>query len=362
MDAHKRYTIGLLSLIFGVMLVLVATSFYLQPLVGDVTRLGDYAENDFGWNGPMPVFAQEAAPLKTAYEEYADVLAVGDSFSFGGLYGMLNFPWQRFLAVKTGFSVASISHYTHTNPPTYDPELLPAIVNSETFKKSPPRVLILEIVERQLDMLPKYPGSCQAEHALTPPPSFQLRPSPAPMTEAQRKQTRPSLKEQIAYAQKYLLGQAHRPWEKNPIVYRLALTTPKLFSNRQSDHVLVYEGDVKKRAWDAKLVEAIGCRLLNAQNLVQKNGKTLFVAMLVPDKLTAYSRYLKDSAYANASVIERLAAVRGLHLARLDQAMGAQVDAGVVDVYLPNDTHWAFHGHETAASVLARYLADFSGD
>jgi len=362
MDLHKRYTLSLLSLIFGVMLILVATSFYLEPLVGDVTRLGGYAENDFGWNGAQPVLKQEASPLQTRYDHYADVLAVGDSFSFGGLYGMLNFPWQSFLAADTGFSVATISHYTHTNPPTYDPALLPAIVNSEAFQKTPPRVLILEVVERQLNMIPEFAGDCQAKEPPARLPRFALNPSPPALAEAYRKKDRPSLKEQIAYAQKYLLGLIQRQWEKKPIVYPLALTTPRLFSNKKSDWLLVYEGDVKKTAWDEKQLADIRCRLANAQNLVQQNGKTLFLAMIVPDKMTAYSRYLKDPAYADASVIERLASASGLHLVRLDQALRAAVDKGVVDVYLPDDTHWAFQGHKAAAAALAQYLADFPGD
>jgi len=362
MDAHKRYTLRLLSLILGMMLILLATSFYLQPLTGDVTRIGGYAENDFGWNRPQPVFAQPAAPMQAAYTQYADVLAVGDSFSFGGLYGMLNFPWQGFLSADTGLSVATISHYTNTNPPSYDPALLPAIVAGEAFQKTPPRVLILEVVERQLHMLPEFAGSCEAEHRLTPKPSFSLNPSVPQLIEARRKQDRPSLKEQIAYAQKYLFAVLQRLWEKEPMVYALELTTPALFSNKRSDRLLVYEADIKKKSWDEKQIASIRCKLINAQNLVQKNGKTLFLAMVVPDKLTAYAKRLKAPAYANTSVIERLASAKGLHLVRLDQAMQAAVEAGVVDVYLPNDTHWAFQGHKTAAATLAQYLADFPGD
>jgi hypothetical protein len=50
-----------------------------------------------------------------------------------------------------------------------------------------------------------------------------------------------------------------------------------------------------------------------------------------------------------------------LHFVRIDQAIKAAVDKGMVDVYLPNDTHWAYRGHETAAEALVQYLKGFSG-
>ena len=362
MDAHKRYALRLLSLILAMMLTLVVTGFYLQPLAGDVTRIGDYSENDFGWNQPQPVFDRPAAAMREAYDQYVDVLALGDSFSFGGLYGMLNFPWQTFFAADSGLSIATISHYTHTDPPDYDSGLLAKIVNSEAFQKTPPRVLILEVVERQLHMLPGYVGNCQAEHKITQRFVFTPTAAQFAMHDENRSKVRSSLKKQIAYALKYLLGSVQRLWEKNPAVYQLALDAPGLLSHKLSDRLLVYEGDVKKRAWDEQKIAVMRCKLMNAQNLVQKNGKTLFLAMIVPDKLTAYSRRLKDQSFAHASVIERLAADKSLHLVRLDQAMQAAIAEGAVDVYLPNDTHWASRGHKIAAATVARYLQSFPGD
>lgn len=362
MDGHKRYTLWLVSLVSAQMLALLAASFHLEPLLGDLTRLGGYAENDFGWNRPQRVFPGAAPPLRPAYEEYSDILVVGDSFSFAGNFGVLNYPWQTFLAAKTGLSVATVSHYTKTEPLAYDPEALPRIVGSEAFLKTPPRVLIMEVVERQLGILPDPPGDCRARQALDASPVFSLRPAAglAASEEAARNKTLPPLKEQMAYAKKYLGRLFPLPWDKAPIVSRLALADGALFSNRQSGEMLVFNGDLEKRAWDAAKVEGIRCKLVKMQNLVQKNGKTLFVAMVVPDKLTAYSKYLRDRSLANLGVIERLAADPSLHLPRIDLAVKAAVDSGAVDVYLPNDTHWAYRGHEAAAEALAGYLRQFS--
>ncbi len=364
MYAHKRYTIWLVFLAAAGMLILVSTSFYLQPLAGDMTRVGGYAENDFGWNRPQKIFEKETLLVRTNYDQYADVLVLGDSFSFGGINAKVNFPWQTFLAANTGLSVTTINHYTKFDPPPpeYGPDLLFKIVNSETFKKTPPRVFILEVIERQLNMLPVYAGNCRLEHKIERKPDFNLNPNPPPLIDAYRKTSLPPLKQQIAYARKYLYGLLQRQWDKNPAVYQTELTTSQLFSNKLSGRLLGYKDDFKIISWDEPYLANIRCNLINAQNLVQKNGKTLFVAMVVPDKLSAYSRYLKDQSYADTSIIDRLASSPSLHLVRIDKALKDTIDEGVVDVYLPNDSHWGYRGHQTAATALAQHLANFTGD
>jgi hypothetical protein len=359
MDAHKRYTIRVVCLVVAPMLVLLATGLYLQPLAGDETRVGSFAENDFGWNRPQKVFPGDGPPLRQDYDQYSDVLVVGDSFSFAGNYGLLNYPWQTFLTAKTGLSVATINHYMKTKL-IYDSELLPKIVNSEAFQKTPPRILIMEAVERQLDILPDIAGDCQVRP--DPETSFSLNPLPQPLpsAEAVRKKTQPPLTERMAYAKKYLMRLAPWPWDDNPIT-RWSLTTGALFSSKKSGEVLITAAELKKKSWDEAKLAGIRCQLANMQNLVQKNGKTLFVAMLVPDKLTAYSRYLQDRSLADLSVIERVASNPSLHVVRIDRAIKAAVDAGEVDVYLPNDTHWAYRGDEIAAEALAQYLKGFPG-
>ncbi len=367
MDAHKRYTIWLVFLIMAGMLILVSTSYYLEPLSGDQTRLGGYAENDFGWNQPQKVFSRKASPLQRAYGQYADVLVVGDSFSFAGNLDVLNYPWQTFLTAKTGFSVATIIHYLlRSETPEYDPALLSKIVNSETFQKTPPRILIMEVIERQLGILYDLPGDCQIRpwSAIR----FGLNPIPdlLPTEVAFRDKTQPPLRKRMAFAKKYLIRlfqwEFHRlpVWNGNSIVSQLGLTTGKLFSSKQSSQLLVYEDDLKKKSWDENKLASIQCQLVKMQNLLQKNGKTLFVAMIVPDKLSAYSRYLSDQSLANLSVIDRLASNPSLHLVRIDRALKAAIDEGAVDVYLPDDTHWAYRGQETAAEALVQYLKDFS--
>jgi hypothetical protein len=360
MNTHKRYSWWLVGLVVGGISILLTTGFYLQPLSGDQTRLGGYAENDFGWNQPQRVFTKPAPPLQRTYEHYSDVLVVADSFSFAGNVGQLNYPWQTFLTAKTGLSVSTIIHYLEgLETPTYDPFMLHKIINSETFQKTPPRIFIMEVIERQLGILYDLPGDCQAEPDITASLTFNPVDDLKASEWVYRDLTRPPMLEQLTYAKKYFLRYFKALWEKRSIVERLDLTTGKLFSNHQSDRLLVYEDDLKKTSWDDNKLAIIQCQLLKMQNTIQQNGKTLFVAMLVPDKLSAYSKYLRDQSLANISVIERLASNPALHLVRVDLPVKALIDEGVVDVYLPNDTHWAYRGQQAAAEAVAQYLRRF---
>jgi hypothetical protein len=361
---YKRYTIWLVSLIVIETLVLLLTCLYLEPVVGDTTRVSGYSENDFGWNIPQKVFSQDATRLQEAYNHYADILVLGDSFSFGGVLGMMNYPWQTFLTAETGWSVSTISHYTtKTNPPSYDPTLIPAIVNSEMFKNNPPKVFVLEVVERQLHMLPKLNGDCKLINKINDYQQLSIKPVPGlvPTNEVYRTKIQPSFNKRLDFAVKYWENLLSFNTRENQS-FLFGLTTSKLFSSKKSDTLLVFEGDVKKKNWDDKLVDSIKCRLLDMQNVVQANGKTLFVVMVAPDKLTAYSPLLVDSSIAKYSVIDRLASVQTLHLPRFDLPLQAVIKEGLVDVYLPNDTHWASQGQKKAAETLRKFIIQYTGD
>ncbi len=364
MDKFKFYTFGLVSLVVAEFIILILTCLYLDPPTGDTTRISGYSENDFGWNAPQKVFEKQATPLQEVYDHYVDVFVVGDSFSFGGVLQMMNYPWQSYLTADNGLTVSTLSHYTtKTNPPSYDPTFIPNIINSETFKKTPPKVLVLEVVERQLNILPKIGGDCKVHNKINNSLNIEMKPIPGmlPTLDVFRKKQRPSLNKRFNYAVKYLETLLFLNAGDNQ-AFVFYLVTSKLFSSKSSDKLLVYEGDVKKKNWDENLVDDIKCRLINFQNLVQANGQTLFVVMVAPDKLTVYSPYLKDFSYAKYSPISRLSDNPSLHLPRFDLPLQSALGEGVVDLYLPNDTHWASKGQQIAAKTLQKYLTEFSGD
>lgn len=95
------------------------------------------------------------------------------------------------------------------------------------------------------------------------------------------------------------------------------------------------------------------CALSRIQDAVQRDGRTLFLAMLIPDKLTAYSPLLTDRTLAGLGVLDRLdpRAASRLPVARNLQRA---ILAGTPDVYLPDDSHLGAAGKE----ILARTLLD----
>lgn len=351
----KSYSLSLIWLTTSLFLILMAIGFFLEPLSGDLTRLGWYSEYNFGWNEPQKAFESELFSRETAYQNYADIVVIGDSFSMGGT----GYEWQNFFVTETGLSVAAFGLYGVDL--RIKDELLPEIVNSKAFQERPPRVVVFEKVERWLDNMGDAIDDCQVNHPNPPEFSINMQPvlNPAPLHEVFRKES--SLSSQnIAYAAQFL-NKLMFSRRSRSVVMRLDLDKLKFFSSRQSDTLLLYKHELKKASWDTLKIAKIKCILLSMQNRVQANGKTLFVAMIVPDKLTAYSHHLVDRTYANLSVFDALAAGHSLNLVRLDWAMQAAIDKGIIDIYLPNDTHWGYRGHQIAAASLAQYLKMLSG-
>lgn len=355
MSIFKRYSLSLIGLTTILLFILITVGFFLEPLSGDLTRLGWYSEYNFGWNEPQKAFNNELFSREKTYQRYADVVVIGDSFSMGEA----GYEWPNFFVAQTGLSVAAFGLYGPDLK--FRDELLPEIINSEAFQREPPRIVVFEKIERWLDKMGNAFGDCQASYPN--PPGFLINMQPvlnsAPLHDVVRKKSSLSI-QNIAYAGQFL-NKLMFERRSHSIVKRLDLDNLKFFSSRQSNTLLLYKHDLRKASWDTLEIAKIKCILLNMQNLVQANGKTLFIAMIVPDKLTAYSHHLMDRAYANLSVFDALAAEQSLNLVRLDWAMQAAIDQGMIDIYLPNDTHWGYRGHQIAAASLAQYLRMLSG-
>jgi hypothetical protein len=129
----QKYLALVLCLVLSGLSALVGLSFYVQPLEGDLTRMGGYAERDFGYNMPRQTLAGGTV-LPNTYDRYYDVVVIGDSFSKSGL-------WQSYLRQKTGYSFTTL-HWDNTS--------LEAVLANPIFKQSPPKLVIAEIGVRDL--------------------------------------------------------------------------------------------------------------------------------------------------------------------------------------------------------------------
>ncbi len=82
------------------------------------------------------------------------------------------------------------------------------------------------------------------------------------------------------------------------------------------------------------LNEAI-CGLSYIQNIFQKNGKTFFIGMVAPDKLTTYMDVYKNFDHDKIHWMEEIKKHRELNVPNLNVALKNEIAQGVRDIYLP---------------------------
>ena len=347
MKAYHRFNQTLLATVAIVSLVLIATSLYLdKPTNGDMTRVGGYSDNDFGWNKPLEMYSAALYQLNLqGYQGYADLVVLGDSFSSGNP----RMNWVNYFVDGTGVS-AQVLHF--------DQGGIERILSSEAFEQTPPKYLVVQSIEPAL--FRRFSDrSCE----LSEPEPVALKPLSSLETSgryATEKHHRETEKTGLDLDQAgSFLGKAIPRWLGLNVTdaIRLGIDRSDLFSSRVKDQILVHEGDLAKRDLPADSSAIMHCNLLRLQLRAQANGYTRFVVMVVPDKLTAYSPVLRNKELSRLSIIAPLAArTPALNLIRLDQLMRQQVHAGTVDLYLPNDTHWTSTGYRLAAEEMVDYL------
>lgn len=335
--------------------VLFGLSANLQPLYGDLTRVGSFAENDFGWNTPQRVFKQ---PLygSAPYDHYYDVVVLGDSFSTQ----RPNSQWQNYVVAATGWSVITLD-INKTN--------LAQVLDSPVFRKTPPRFFILETVERELPRRLKNEPSCDASDLPRPVPvatgaastthAVGIRASELDglVTQSERETGWRDIK--LGYVRNYLWKGLLRTLfgTASGNAKRVELSSNAPFSSSTRDAMLVFRNDIRKAQWWREMgVPEIGCQIGRMRGKVEANGQTRFVFMVAPDKLTAYADFLRDKDLRKLSLLAELASNHPDSMPRLDIALVSAIRRGEQDVYLPDDTHWGSGGEQIAAETLLGFL------
>lgn len=352
----RTYNRIIAALVLPVLAVLLATGSTLEGYTGDLTRLGGYSEKQYGWTEPQlrfgrPLFTQYSA-RRFEYTGPADVVVVGDSFTF-----QESVSWINYLVQTTGLRVQSFR---------MDKMPIHRLVTSAGFRKHPPRILIYESIERDVwgrmrELADRWPDkSAFADCRLRPTPrQAAYRSQPVPVETGPYSRKGKSALYNFSLSWDFLYKNAAREiLGRNPtLVERIELAADAPLSSSDRRRLLVFKHDLHKARITPPMWEQTRCELVRLQNRVQANGRTFFVAMIAPDKLTAYAELLADPAQARLSRIDILARDPGLHLPRIDQRLQRAVREGVTDVYLPNDTHWGSAGYQAAAEELADYLA-----
>jgi hypothetical protein len=319
----------------------------LEPLTGDLTRIGWYSENEFGWTVPQRRFQSLVAAVGELGFR-ADIIAYGDSFTAESPHNP-GVTWPHFLARDTGLSVGIV-----------DRGLVPIdeLLGSAAWRDHPPSILIYELVERSL--VPEHGRSGTAGDPCTariptPDLTFDIAPLSIEPIAVARPTRRGWDEWPAAYAINFVFQNAIRAVEGHETTnaVRLEMMRPGLFSSAGDRSLLVYGTDFNKMSWTAAEWQAAACDLLRLQDHVQANGRTVFVAMIVPDKLSVYAKFLQTREFDRLSQLERLAEVPSLNLVPLAAALDPVAH---IDLYLPNDTHWSSATQAIAARQIRRML------
>ena len=341
------------ALVLPPLLLLAVVSFMLEPLRGDLTRIGGYSENEYGWNSSQSYFEP---PLVTSdrYDRPYDIVVLGDSFSvdpYGTGQTEPGVYWPNHLAQRSGLSVLSLALFKFS---------LPHILDNRHFGENPPRLVVLQVVESMLgtyfdEDARGYLGASEGPCAVAAP-SPQFDASVVRMRHATTRAWLRDTQTEFSFDQavQFLWKAGLRAASGETGAHALQLTRSDLFSSRRPDRLLVHDRDFRKAGWTEATIRIFRCNLIEAQNRIQANGVTRFALMVVPDKLTIYTDYLAEPALAPASRLDTIFEGTGLNTVALLEPLRTALRCGEVDLYLPNDTHWNTRGHAIAADAVLR--------
>ncbi|MGD1074627.1 MAG: hypothetical protein ABR903_00905 [Thermodesulfovibrionales bacterium] len=342
---HKTYVIIFALTISFTVGIFLTAALYIQPLEGELTRLGSYAERDFGWNIPQRKLRGDAH-MAAEYERETDVLIIGDSFSTNGV-------WQPFFGHETGLSYTTLNIRKTS---------IQALIESEQFRQFPPKVMIVESVERELisffkDMHFECNGRARCVDRIA---LQKCAGSPRVLYYEETRKTFDLTNINLRYAALVMGSSLMRCFSKidSGDTRRFTLTNDTLFSNRRSGEILVYEGDMEKLSWRKEDLSRAACAIRGLQEKVQSSGKTLFIFMVVPDKSTAYADYISDPLFRKRENTCQLLADNGINVPRVDLLLKAAIDRGEKDIYIPSGTHWSARGYALAATGIAAAVGD----
>ena len=108
---------------------------WLEPYSGDLTRIGAFQENRYGWNQHQKIQKShyKIGSNLSEYDSYFDIVTIGDSFSVNEFQS-----WQNYLSLSCNASIITF-HRRSVN--------ITDLLKSNQFKMTPPKLFIYEVVE-----------------------------------------------------------------------------------------------------------------------------------------------------------------------------------------------------------------------
>jgi hypothetical protein len=292
---------------------------------GDLSRIGRIDDKVFTWTRAQPVVPAELQRSVAVAD--ADVVVVGDSFSVG-------LVWQSRL-VKAGYRVATV-HWDDAEPHCKD---FPGWLQGQGFHG---KWVIFQTVERAIDRRVHANSDCAGHHrpastAYATPPLGAL-----PVTAG------PNWKTQFTTGVVSLVNTYRARTTERSIVFwngaRVDFVKDgcSLFSHAYCDRVLVLIDDERERRFESDMLEP-----MKAWSAVY-SGRANVLWLVVPNKS---SIYLHPEGSIDAGA--RLAA-SGLGPDLFSTLRALRT--GIVDLYLPDDTHLSTTGFERLGDIALEWI------
>lgn len=317
----------------------VLVSLYLGPAIGDLARVGYFANRDFGARAPQPLINRLAAP---GLHEPADVLLIGDSFSLPNL-------WQSELTRNTGRRVVTWHFKWADCMGDWIEQAIAGQLRAGT------RTVIVETVEREFfKRFDDKPGCAKTFY---PPYSVDVG---IPKGLAGFGVFPMDIRHVTLTAGNYLRTRDISGRYQSAEVVSVDLARDDLFSNRLRDRLLYYSGDERKmQKWSEPDAVALLDRLAQWRARAAAAGVQLHF-MIIPDKSSVYWPYIKPGQqppYPERGerlftlIEERFGADHNLLPWLREQALHT------VDLYAPSDSHLANGGYQLLAGRVEQWLA-----
>ncbi len=349
--SYSLYTKILITCISMFLVPIFALSIYMEPESNELTRMGGYLENDFGWNMPQEHFVKPLFNMAESiedYQHYYDVVVIGDSFSEDESHG-----WQNYFANLSGLSIITFS-FLSVKPDD--------LINSQIYRQKPPKLFIYQIVERNIIGRHNYcDAGAQAAKKIMEARPIQTREMKVEVDKKHRNKRWYSLTGlDISAALNYLKKSVTRNLLGLNLteVQEFKLSRDDLFSSNTSDTLLILTRDFNLKGTTSKQIETAKCSLLSLQADIKGSANTEFITIVFPNKSTAYSDYVLDKTLSDMSIAAEIENTEGLNITSLVHDYKRAVSSGVVDLYLPNDTHTGFYAYQMAARSTLRLLSD----
>lgn len=345
----KVYALILIAIYVTINGIFWGMSVYLQPIEGDLTRVGSLSENSFG--PQIPQLPMPAELVKNYPLSEADIAVIGDSFSAPLL-------WQSVL-VGNNYKVSTV--FSRDDMLCND---IGQLLRQSGFLG---KYLIIEKVERsfQAQLNKKCVAGSRYQELSLQPTLTPTLPTTQTITQAATSNNHsspPILNSPLNYGvtwsvraliNEILLNSDILSHKDELFSFGNAKLTAmngcRFFSNKLCTYGLFFKEDFIKKTF-------VGVsRVLELNKSLQQAGITA-IWLVIPDKSTVYLGYGKYVKYPYKNIWNELGNYSELNAPDLGAKFSGQI-ARTKDFYLPNNSHLSNAGY----LYLGRLILDLLG-